>query len=343
MQANEINNLISNILSKLTGDYETDIKYLDEQTKIYKDHENSREILRGIGRAMAEITPDDKKEELRKYVNNDLLKKNVLIDEANFYIYKKDFENAYSLLNENLTKFEESGFFVDDEVSEYHYFPNGIEKILYLSIIKPKKKCRDAIYNLGEMYRLLGYTLIELGRTEEAKKALEKGIKWNPMDLEIKFEYYETFKLEDKDRFLKSSKDAMKIAFQKKDIARIYRNIGFTLIEMENYEPAAYSYLLSNTWEPNERNASELYYIQQESGIDYGNPTPEHLFKCLEENDIPIGPDKDVVVTLYQVAMAFEEQKFYSDALNTYMILNDLIEDDEISNKIEKLKVLKEN
>lgn len=192
------------------------------------------------------------------------------------------------------------------------------------------------------MYRLLGYVLIELGRTEEAKIALEKGMKWNPMNLDTKFEYYETFKMSDKDRYLELSKEAMKIAYLKKDIARIYRNIGFILIEKKNYEAACYTYMLSNMCESNEKNASELYYIQQVSGKDYTSVAPERLITCLNENKIPFRPNEKLIDSLCQIAIALEDKKVFPDALKAYTLLSDLTDDKSIENKVKELTAIVE-
>lgn len=338
MEPLEIKKLISDILSNLTGEYETDLNYLTNQLEIYKNHENRKEILRAIGRAIEKITPEDKKEDLKKVLELDSLKADLLIDEANFCIYKKEFNKAYSLLNEYLCEFEKSGMFVDDELSEYHCFQHGWEELLYLFLFEPKKDCRKGLYDYGEMYRLLGYTLIELERIDEAKVALKKGIRWNPMDLKIQFEYFETFKATNQDKFLDLSKKAMKIAYLPKDIARIYRNIGYVLIEKENYKAAYYCYLLSNSWEQNEKNSIELYYIEHASGQEFELPSTEELFACLEENDIPIGPDEKIVAILYHIARAFENENYYTDAISVYTLLNNLINDDSITKLIEGLK-----
>lgn len=135
----EINDLISSTLSKLTGDFDSDLKYLLNEMQKYKDHENGLEITRAIGRVIGDMIPDEQKEKFLQLLDNEQLKDDTLLDQAGFYIYKKEFNKAYSLLNNYLTKFEESKWFVDDELSEYHYFRDQIEKLLYILICKPKK------------------------------------------------------------------------------------------------------------------------------------------------------------------------------------------------------------
>ena len=54
--------IMQTITSGLTGEPEKDVKYLYEQGQLYKTHELSREILRGIGRLMYEVMPPEQRD-----------------------------------------------------------------------------------------------------------------------------------------------------------------------------------------------------------------------------------------------------------------------------------------
>ena len=58
------------ITKGLSGDSETDIAYLKEQMKAYKDHEMGKEIIRACARLMYDLMPDDKKKDLEKVISN---------------------------------------------------------------------------------------------------------------------------------------------------------------------------------------------------------------------------------------------------------------------------------
>ena len=58
--------IMTSITAGLSGDSKADIKYLQEQSEKYKDHEYGKEIVRACGRLMYQVLPDDKKEELGK-------------------------------------------------------------------------------------------------------------------------------------------------------------------------------------------------------------------------------------------------------------------------------------
>lgn len=94
MANKDYHQIMTEITSQLTGNTEEDIRYLTAKCEEYKTHEMAKEILRGIGRLMYDIIPEDKREEINQAINNDSLGWKAALDEANFCIYKKDFYKA---------------------------------------------------------------------------------------------------------------------------------------------------------------------------------------------------------------------------------------------------------
>ena len=114
----DFDTIMREITSGLTGEPEHDIPYLQEQCQNYKDHEFSTEILRACGRMTFQLIPEDKKEPL-----NELLKKNDMgfkaaVEEAQFNIYKKNYDVALKILEGILEKIKDLPMFQDDSVSE---------------------------------------------------------------------------------------------------------------------------------------------------------------------------------------------------------------------------------
>ena len=60
----DLEKILKEITSGLTGDNTKDMQYLKEQSEKYKEHEYAKEILRACGRLMYELIPSDKKKEL---------------------------------------------------------------------------------------------------------------------------------------------------------------------------------------------------------------------------------------------------------------------------------------
>lgn len=100
MDNKDYHQIMTEITSNLTGDPEKDKAYLLSKCDEYKTHEMSKEILRGIGRLIYTILPDDVREGLDRASNNEFLGWKATLDEIDFCLYKKD----YGILMMRLTR-----------------------------------------------------------------------------------------------------------------------------------------------------------------------------------------------------------------------------------------------
>ena len=187
--------IMDKITSKLTGNPDEDISYLNQQSKKYKDHKYGTEIVRACGRLVFDLLPEDKKQEITRLVNNRDTGIQSTLDEVKFNISKKDYTKAFEIIEALVKQVENDNLFADDEVSEYRVFSELFEEILYLFLAKPQKDVRHANVPYPNIYYLYGSLLIELGRYTDAKASLQKGLRWNPTSFTITAEYIEIFKI----------------------------------------------------------------------------------------------------------------------------------------------------
>lgn len=81
----ELQDILNEITSNLTGDNEKDLAYLQQQSDKYKDHKYGKEILRACGRLMFNLIDEDEKKNLNYplimmlKLQKHLLKKFVLV------------------------------------------------------------------------------------------------------------------------------------------------------------------------------------------------------------------------------------------------------------------------
>ena len=326
------------ISSGLTGDYDKDLEYLKEESEKYKDHEFGKEILRAIGRMMYEMLPDDRKKDLDEALGRDMMGIDAAIEEVRFNIYKKDFDKALRLIEDTVQEQEKAPMFEDDSVSEYHNFREPMEEFLYAELDHPEKTLRGATINYAEMYMLYGCILVELKRLDEAEAALKKAMKWNPVAANIAFEHAETMKMRGRiDDFLDCTKKIFKYAFRPADLARCYRNLSYYFVEKKEYETAVCCLLFSTQFEKHDLVQSELYYISQVSGKMF-NPTEEELNKCFEENEIPLGPNVEILKIAYGYGRHFYESGNMDAAAYFLSIFANFINDEEANKMLEDAK-----
>lgn len=334
--------IMKNITHGLSGNYETDREYLQEQMEKYKDHELGKEIIRACGRILYEILPEDKKEELAKVMRKEDLGVEATLDEVRFNIYKKDYKKADMLMKALVNKaeeLEESGLFQDDSVSMYFTFNNLFEELLYMIRNKPKKDVRRSDIPFAEIYLQYGSLLFELKRYEEAREMLKKAVRWNPCNAQIAFEYAETFKIVgDLESFFKVSVDTFNIAYTPNDIARCYRNLAFYFVEKELWSEALACNLMSLQYNHKSTNAmSEMYYIQQKTNGSVPEPGVEELKSYSQKYGFPLGADDDVLGIAYAYGKHSLEEEQYEVARFFFTILYELTDDEEIKSIIDQL------
>jgi len=338
MENIEFDSIMKEITSGLTGDAKADLAYIMEQGEKYRSHKYAKEITRACGRIMYSLLPEDKKEELAAAIERDNMGYEAALEEIHFKMYRKEFPEALKLMEAIVDKYENSGMFIDDDVSEYHNFKELMEELLYVHLHDVTKKIRHAGVDFSDIYLLYGNLLYELNRHEDAIAALEKAMKWNPSSAKIAFEHAENYKaLRDFDAFEACTREIYKIAFKPSQLAHYYRNLGYLYVEKKEYEVAAYCELYSMEFESSNIAQSELYNISSITGKIY-SPDFEKIEACLEKFDIPLGPSEDVFKIAHVYGNHFKEEGDYEAAIYCFEIIQAFLEDEKLGQTIEELK-----
>jgi len=306
----DFDQIMCHITGGLTGDAGTDVKYLQEKMEEYKDHEMSTEILRACGRLLFEVIPEDKRKKLSRGVLNDAKGIEAALDEVRFNVYKKEFKKAEQMMEAIIVKIERAPMFQNDKVSEYYTFHEAFEEILYRHLYKPEREIRRAEIPYSDIYLQYGSLLFEWKRYQEAREALAKAVRWNPINTEIAFEYMETFKaVGELEEFASCTRNAFKHAFRAKDLARCYRNMGYYLVEKKEYRAAMGCYILSMQYASDSRNAqSELYYIQTKTDGRLKQPNMEEMKRYSKVYGFPLGADDDIIELSYAYGKHFMDE-----------------------------------
>lgn len=335
----DFDSIMHKITGGLSGDSATDIAYLKGQMEEYKNHELGKEIIRACARLMYDLIPEDKKKELERAINNDASGTEATLEEVRFNIYKKDFNKALRIMEALVTKIEALNAFEDDAVSEYHDFEEWFEEILYQYRSKTEKDLRRAQIPYREIYLLYGALLVELKRIPEAREALKKGLRWNPVCFRMMSEYIETYKMTgDLEQFIVLTKEAFKIAFRSTDLARCYRNFGYYFVEKKLWSEAIACNLLSLQYDNESKAAqSELYYINSATDGEIAEPSLDQVKEYSEKYGFPMGPDRDILGLSYAYGKHFLEENEPNAARYFLSITYDLTGDSDIKEIIEKL------
>ena len=335
----DFNEIMREITRGLTGEKEHDRAYLMEQCEKYKNHSMAKEIIRACARLMTSMMPEEALQKMNRAVMNEEQGFESILEEVQFKVHQRKFDEALSLIEPLVREIEESGMFQDDRVSEYHCFREFFEEVLYREWEKPERDIRRCDFPYDFIYLQYGSLLFELKRYDEAREALAEAMKWNPASADIAFEHAETYKMQRQfGEFRQRTLDIFRYAFRPEQVARCFRNLGYYYIEEGEWEAAVACYERSLDFDPDSKEAmSELFYIREKSGTDLLHLSEEALGEVGQRFLFPTGPDEDVIGLAYSYAKYFLEQSEIGGARYCLTIVYGLTRDERIRELIEKL------
>ena len=328
--------IIEEIRANLGENKDLNSRYLSSQIEKYSDHPYSKEIIREISRMMWDCLSDEEKEEFAAIAE----KENPIMDilnEVSQFIEVGDYETALDKLDAFMNGFP--GMFEDDRVSEYHSFTNPLEEILFREYIGAEKEVRLIPDNepLLDLYYVYGFLLFEKSQYQKAEESLKKAKKINPVSARIILELCEIYKMHTPsfNKFYIYTTEALRYSYYPQDIARCYRNLGYYYIEENKLDVAVAMLKYSMNFELSIMAYNELHYIESK-GQDI-NLSREEVDELLESTNIQIGVNPFILKTLYELAKEYEQNKLYNQSLYFYELLNNITNDEEVTQKIKKL------
>lgn len=329
--------IISEIKSNLGENQELNKKYLSSQIEKYVDHPYNKEIIREISRMMWDCLSEEEQNEFAEISQ----KENPIMDILNEIT--PDIESGeYRVALDKLDKFIENHppMFEDDKVSEYHYFTNPLEEILFNKYIGAEKIIRYIPDNkpLLDLYYIYGFLLLETEQLDKSEEYLKKAIKINPVSSRIILELCEIYKRHtyNYNMYFMFASDALKYAYTPQDIARSYRSLGYYYIEENLLETAYALFRYSMEYEMNPMAYSEIAYIQnKDKNIDF---TLDESMKIIKKKNIQLGVNPFILETLDELTKEYEQNKLYEQELYFLRLKYNLTNDEKIIEKIEDIQ-----
>lgn len=325
--------IIREIKANLGENKDLNRQYLSSQMEVYKDHPYNKEIIKEISRMMWDCLSEDEKQEFIDISENE----NPIMDILNDIYY--DIENGrYDVPREELDKIMKTfpDMFEDDLVSEYHYFTNPLEELIFRKYIGLEKELRYIPDNqpLLDLYYVYGFLLLENQEYDKAEEYLKKAIRINPVSARIILELTEIYKIHTYtlNEFFIRTCDALKYSYYPQDIARCYRNLGYYYIEENQVKTALALFIYSMEYEASPLAYTEIKYIQSKN--DNIELTLKECIEILEEKNIQIGVNPFILETLNEFINEYDENKLYNQELYFLNLKFDLTNDEKTLEKI---------
>ena len=328
--------IINDIKSHLGENKDLNRAYLSTQIENYKDHPYSEEILKELSRMLWDCLSEIEQEEYSRIIENE----NPIIDILTEISH--DIESGeYKLGLNKLDKFMESFYpvFEEDRISEYHFFTNPLEEILFSEYIGAKKQIIYIPDNqpLLDLYYVYGFLLLEDNQFNKAEKYLKKALKINPVSSRIILELCEIYKMHTYtlNKYVILTSDALKYSYSPIDIGRCYRNLGYYYIEENQMETALALLIYSMEYDMSPLAYSEINYIQSKNkNLDL---TLDEAIDILKNKNIQIGPNPFILETLNSLGEEYEKNLLFNQSLYFYKLLYGITKDETTLEKIDEL------
>ena len=333
--------IMQTIKDGLYGDPKIDVRYLRDQAKLFKTHKLSRDIQKGIDRLLYDMMPADHRAALDGLAGIRYIGVESALKEAERQRRKMNDRNALSILESVVKKVESGGELImyrDSALYEYRVFRNPFEEILYGEMYKSGRALRKASEDVGRLFTVYGGLLFQLKRLDEAEKAFERAVGFNPFNTEALFDLAEVSKLRnDWERFLDLTSRCLPVAYASRDMARCYCNLGMYFAAKGDHEAAAALLCFSLTYDRKSKTAlAALRKVRQITGTTAA-PSREKTIRIFRKYNIPTGPNELILKAAAKSGKSAEEHKYYSAARFFYSILYDLTAGEEVQSRISRL------
>lgn len=334
--------IIKEIRSNLGSNKDLNRQYLSSQIEVYKDHPYNKEIIKEISRMMWDCLSEDEKQDFIEISQ----KENPIMDILNdiyFDIENGNYETPLKKLDEFMATFP--GMFEDDKVSEYHFFTNPLEELIFRKYIGAKKEVRYIPDNqpLLDLYYVYGFLLLEDKQYEKAEEYLKKAIRINPVSARIILELTEIYKVHTYtfNEYVIRTSDALKYAYYPQDIARCYRNLGYYYVEENQLETALALYLYSMEYEASPLAYAEIKFIQ--SKAENLELTLNECIEIIKGKNIQIGANPFILDGLNELIGEYEKNELYNQLLYFLELKFNLKSNEETLAKINDIRAKLEN
>lgn len=278
----------------LTGEVEKDVIYIMQKNKEYKKSAFAEEIGRETGKMIYNILPDEEKVIFERLLMEDtetIVKKIKSIEsEVKECNYMKAVEIAETIIPNIQSDGKSDGNF------DYICLSNLFELYLYTKIYKKGSQVKPTPFNFSYVFRLYGFALFKLSKDNEAEKAYENAVFWNPIGIDALLDLGEIKFLKKKYKsFLEIIKKCLDYSYDINQTALCYYNLGRYYFEKENYELAINMYILSHYFKPNKASYQKIQNLVSEKGIELKPPSTDDMKKICNSIGVRMGINPLVV------------------------------------------------
>ncbi len=303
-----VDELMTKVKSEMTGDVQTDIHYINALAEKMKREDNAAELCSALADYAYTILPDKQK----KYMYEATFVRDMRMDKA--------FHEAMTMLENGKLDDAEQLLFEISEVIRVHFeeserkffsFRNPFEFHLYQHFYPNSKECERAPFDFAHYLTMYGYVLLEKHELVKAAKTVERGIRFNPVCADFRFELAEICKMGgDPNTLLRVNQDTLRVCTTADRIARTLCNMGYFCNMIGDLQSAAVFYFESIRFMPSKAVEFELQDVVRHInsiGEKFNPPTQGQILDTYQKYGLQPPPNDEVVELALTLAKSASE------------------------------------
>lgn len=324
----------ADLKSKLTDDIQENDKMLRKAAEQFAKEKNA-DGIKAAGQLLVENMPEEEVEEIKRITHVDGVRLDVMHNKIVELINKHSAIEAKPLAERLYKKITVE--FKEGEKAKFVSTRNPFEDNLIQILFKQDKTLTRAPFDLATYITTYAYILTETGSPYDAIPVLKQAIEFNPVDCGPMFELAEVYKLlGNRKRLFEITRDTIKVVSSPVALARCYANIGYILIDSQDYDDAAAFYTASVMMYPHPAVPQEMRHLAQLKGTPLKQFSHEQIMNVFKKYEIDFAFNPDVIKVASQMAAYYLGEKDIPNALNALKITYNMTRDEKIKNIILK-------
>lgn len=326
--------ILADLKSKLTDDIKANDTMLRKEAEKFAKEKNS-DGVKAAGNLLVENMPEEEREEIKRIIYVDGVRLDAMHNKIVEFINKHSAIEAKPLAERLYKKIIVE--FKEGEKAKFVSTRNPFEDNLLQILFKQDKVLNRAPFDLATYLTTYAYIITETGSPFDAIPVLRQAIEFNPVDCGPKFELAEVYKLlGNRKRLFEITRDTIKVASSPVALARCYANIGYILIDSQDYDDATAFYTASAMMYPHPAIPQEMRHLAQLKGTPLKQFSHEQIVNIFKKYEIDFAFNPEVIKVASQMSAYYLAEKDIPNALNSLKITYNMTRDENIKNIILK-------
>ena len=329
----EFEQIMNKIKLGLTGELEKDVIYIMEQTAEYKQSPFAEKISRETGKMIYDMLSDEEKDLFGKVLQEDGVDIKNKIEQIEKEIFECNYLKASEMAEKILSNIINDG--ITEENFDYVSLNSLFELCIYTEIYKKGRYVKPTPFNYSYLYRIYGFCLFKLSRDEDAEKAYENALFWNPVSVSAMLDLAELkYNKKQYKSFFELIKNCFNYSYDLSQIALCYYNLGRYYETKKDSDLAINMYILAHYFKHNKAALRKIETISRKKGMTVNPPSAEEMKKICDSIGIPIGVNPKIITLAANFAENAKKQGNLDASKYFYDILFSLTGDKMVMDKI---------